>query len=88
MNNIKTHTLCGVTHDIELETKLGSCDQPTSGKPTLYAPQDTGRPLLELDLLIHESLHGCNWHASEARVNTTSTDIARLLWRVGYRRQK
>jgi hypothetical protein len=85
---IKTHKFCGIIHDIELETRLGSCDQPQGGKPTLYAPQDTGRPFLELDVLVHESLHACNWNASETRVDTTATDIARMLWRAGYRRMK
>lgn len=38
-----------------------------------------------LETLIHESLHACNWKASEENVTQTAHDIARFLWRLGYR---
>ena len=40
-----------------------------------------------LETLIHESLHGCDWNKNEILVEQTAYDIARFLWRLGYRKQ-
>ena len=83
---IKTHTLCGITYDIDLEYCKGYCDNPKGGRPTIYAPQDIGSEFQRLYVLVHESMHGCNWDKSEATVTRASYDVTRLLWRVGYRK--
>jgi hypothetical protein len=41
----------------------------------------------ELDAIIHEAIHACLPDTSESAVNSSATDIARLLWRLGWRRQ-
>lgn len=34
---------------------------------------------------IHEMLHACLWDTDEAAVTETARDIARVLWKIGYR---
>ena len=38
-----------------------------------------------LETIIHETLHSCSWSKSEKVVTRTACDIARFLWRLGYR---
>jgi hypothetical protein len=40
----------------------------------------------ELDVIIHEVLHAADWHRSEEWCATVATDLARILYRLGYRR--
>lgn len=42
----------------------------------------------ELDVTIHEALHGCGWHIDEEFVARAATDIARLLVLAGWRKGK
>ena len=39
-----------------------------------------------LDTVIHELLHAAEWNMSEEWVTSTADDIARVLWRLGWRR--
>lgn len=41
--------------------------------------------LERLDTEIHEALHACLWDLDEHAVNESASDIARFLWRLGYR---
>jgi hypothetical protein len=41
---------------------------------------------IELDTIIHELLHACQPDLAEETVNQTATDLARVLFRLGYRR--
>ena len=41
---------------------------------------------LELDVIIHELLHACQPDIEEHAIDATATDIARVLTRLGYRR--
>ena len=38
-----------------------------------------------LEVLIHEMLHAAGWHIDEAFVEQFARDVARALWRLGYR---
>jgi hypothetical protein len=40
----------------------------------------------ELDTILHELLHACQPDLAEDTVDETATDVARILWRLGYRR--
>jgi len=40
----------------------------------------------ELEVLIHEMLHACHWDLDEEAITETSEDLARVLFRLGYRR--
>ncbi len=42
----------------------------------------------ELETLIHEMNHAMNWSLSEAHVTESSRDMARSLWKLGYRKVK
>ena len=42
---------------------------------------------LELDTLIHEMIHATNPWLTEEVVNETATNIAAVLWKLGYRKQ-
>lgn len=39
----------------------------------------------KMDCLIHELLHAAFPDLNEDAINTTASDVARLLWRLGYR---
>ena len=43
---------------------------------------------LELDVIIHELLHACQPDIEEHAIDQTATDIARVLTRIGYRRDE
>ena len=43
---------------------------------------------LELDVIIHELLHACQPDQNEEAIDRTATDIARVLTRLGYRREE
>lgn len=46
------------------------------------------RGLTKLDAEIHESLHACLPMLEEKIVNPIATDIAKFLWKLGYRLRK
>ena len=40
----------------------------------------------ELEIIIHEFLHGADWSKDEEWIVETSEDLSRFLWRLGYRK--
>jgi hypothetical protein len=82
---IKTHRFHGVKYHIRtVEGYAGFCDAPEGSAPSIAIMI----PLKEfegLETALHESLHACNFDKSEAQVTQTAHDIARFLWRLGYR---
>ena len=48
-------------------------------------PEVNGR--LALDTAIHEGVHACYPDMDEPAVTEAATDIAKFLWRLGYRRK-
>jgi hypothetical protein len=40
----------------------------------------------QLEVIIHELLHAAHWDLDETAVTETAEDLARILWRLGYRR--
>lgn len=66
------------------EKSLGDCEGPhVAGKKIRVDPGLVGEK--ELEVLIHEFLHASDWHRSEEWVTEAAQDIARALWRIGYR---
>ncbi len=61
---------------------LGECDY-NERRITVHG---THEPKMELDILVHEVLHACSDVLSEDFVDPAATDIANLLWDLGYRR--
>jgi hypothetical protein len=66
--------------------ELGHCYEPGAVGKTMYIPQN-GRNLDHLDTIIHEAIHAGAWDLSEDAVDRLATDIARLLWRLNWRKQ-
>lgn len=62
----------------------GLCDHPKKkGKSIRIDKHITGWKLLET--LLHEVLHAADWDKDEEWIEYTARDIARLLWKLGYR---
>ena len=82
---VRTATFNGRKYRIDTDEIDGSCDQYACNERFIHinAPLNTQKGLITV---IHESLHASNWCAGEKVVDRTSTDIGRLLWRLGYRR--
>lgn len=40
----------------------------------------------QMEVIIHELLHGCHWDLDEQAITETAEDVARVLWRLGYRK--
>jgi len=65
----------------------GLCDSPdTKNKTITVNPKQS--QLDVLDTCCHEILHAAYWDLGEEAVEETATDLARALWRLGYRRQE
>jgi hypothetical protein len=73
-----------VTTNVRLRNASGSCDHPTTtGKTIKIDKKLEGQD--KLDVLIHEMIHAGMWDLCEETVGELSTDIARALWRLGWR---
>jgi hypothetical protein len=81
----KTHTFCGKKYQLILEELDGVC--AVDGENWLIAVRDL-KTRVGLETLIHEMLHACDWSVAEEKVEQTAKDMARLLWRLGYRLRK
>ncbi len=64
---------------------LGLIDHPDAKKKTLSIDADL-RDMQELEIIIHEFLHGADWTKDEEWIVSASTDLAKFLWRLGYRK--
>lgn len=65
----------------------GLCDSPdTPGKRIRVDSRLHGER--ELEVIIHEIMHAAHWDLAEEAVDEASRDIARALWRLGYRHEK
>jgi len=82
---IQTHTFRGTKYDVDITGDIeGRTDDPRGGRPTLLICTDITTKK-GLETIIHESLHACSFLKSEDAVGQTAYDIARLLWRIGFR---
>ena len=65
----------------------GECDAPHLHKKKIRIASRVrkkgGQYLLQV--LAHEFLHAGDWHKTEEWVDSVSTDLARFLYRLGYR---
>lgn len=73
--------------NLDISKHRGYCDPPSKkNKEICVASSLDGEE--KLSVLIHECLHAASWtQFSEEFVNELSEDIARALWRLGYRCQ-
>lgn len=84
---IRTHTIRGRRWRVDglrnvRRPALGECASPPR---VLRIPVD-GDTLDELDTIIHEALHAAT-ELDETAVSETAEAVARLLWRLGWRKE-
>jgi hypothetical protein len=63
----------------------GFCDKPTAKNKKIVIEKGMP-PQEELEVTIHELLHAADWHKDEEWVEEVGKDIARILYRLGYRK--
>lgn len=69
------------------ESIRGYCSDPGSPNKTIEIDSRLEGEE-ELEVLIHEMGHATNWPLSEEHITQQSKDMARVLWRLGYRRDR
>ena len=83
---IKSHTFRGRKYTVIIEAIDGMCDKPTaSNSLNFIIPTDPENTKKFLETVIHESIHGCFPSMSEENVTESAYDIARMVWRIGFR---
>jgi hypothetical protein len=65
--------------------RLGDCDSPDATNKGIRVSKDL-RGEKALEITLHELFHAANWRTSEEYVEREARDIARILWRLGYRK--
>lgn len=92
---VRTHTFIGKTyrivegvtaHDENGQPVHGYCECPETKKKELVAPV-SGGTVHDLEIILHEALHACFWWLSEYFVAWAARDLARFLWRLGWRNE-
>lgn len=68
-----------------LGSKMADCDTVDTPNKEIRIEQGL-RDEIELNATIHELNHCALSNIDEDTINTMSTDIARVLWRLGYRK--
>jgi len=81
---MKSHTFCGKTYQITIGDFDGLTDTFSKEREMIIMADLETRTGLET--AIHEALHACDWNKTEILVGQTGKDIARFLWRLGYRK--
>ena len=70
--------------ELDEETR-GECDSPdTQGKEIKIATDLKNQE--ELEVIIHELLHAADWSKDEEWVEVIAYDIARTLWKLGWKK--
>jgi hypothetical protein len=83
----KFWSLCFQKHLKRRQKVRGFCESPeTVGKRIVVDADLDGEELLEV--LLHEQLHALFWHLDEEFVAAAGVDLARNLYRLGFRREK
>ena len=63
----------------------GYCESPDKKNKEIVI-QENLPPKEELDTTLHELLHAADWWKDEEWVEQVGTDIAKILWRLGWRK--
>jgi len=85
---VATSLLNGKKKSKETEERTYSdCDDPTTKNKQIRIANNLS-PVEQMDAVIHECLHASDWFKDEKWVDEVSTDIARLLWKLGWRPTK
>jgi len=87
---MKSHVFRGTRWrlgNVKARRELGGCEGPHISGREIDIPVGGSRQQ-DLDTCIHESIHACLWDLDEEAVSESATDIAALLWRLGWRKKK
>ena len=71
--------------DLDEETR-GECDSPDTHQKQIRICK-TIKEEEELEVLLHELLHAADWSKDEEWVEDASCDIARILWKLGWKKK-
>lgn len=63
----------------------GECDHPEKRAKQIRINSSLA-DRLQLEAILHESLHAADWSKDEEWVEETALDLSVILWRLGYRR--
>jgi len=86
MKPVRTHTFNGVKYLVTIDRLDGLCStHKLEREIIILADLDTRAGL---ETAVHEALHACCWSKGEDKVTITAKDLARFLWRLGWRRIK
>lgn len=90
MRPLKTHTFRGTTYEIDIgdEILYGRCEGRKNTKNPKMGIYIDLQSKIGLETCIHEALHACCFAKTEEIVTSSAKDIARFLWRLGYRKVK
>lgn len=81
----RSATIRGKRHEVITERCDGLYVKPRAKEGVLYLGGAVG-PFNTLETAVHEALHAAFPKLPERIVTVVAKDIARLLWRLGYRR--
>ena len=84
---MKTAKINGVVHDVLIEKLDGYCFKSgwQSSKPTMVVPIEPDNTKKFMEAIIHEFTHCHKRYMSEEEVTQYADDLARMLWRLGFR---
>lgn len=80
--------LCGkrwTLRHLTLSDASGECDGPHIRNKEIRIDNRL-RGQEQLEVYIHEAMHAIDWKLDEEHVTTSSHDLARMLWKLGYRK--
>ena len=89
---VKTHTFRRadgekVRHEIVFGSEVDGFVED-GAEPLALFINDMGGPRDAMEAALHEPLHALEPHMTEQRVDRIASELARFLWRLGYRRQR
>lgn len=70
-----------------LKDARGYCDPPDQRNKTIWIDSSLTDEE-QLEVILHELIHAVDWPLSEEFCEARARDIARVLWRLGYRRSE
>jgi len=66
---------------------VGFCEHPDKKNKRIVIHHKLSGPET-LRVITHEIMHAAYWDLDEEAIDTATTDLARILWKLGYRRQE
>lgn len=85
---MKFHSFRGKRWRIErkgIKGRWGECENPEIKDKRLIIPKAKHGPKILLEVAIHEALHACMWDLNEEPIFDSARDIAKFLWKLGFR---